>query len=51
MNRSRVTRIAIHGAGGRMGQRLVAMASADQELKLVAALDSARHARFGQDAG
>lgn len=46
-----VTRIAIHGAAGRMGQRLVALASADRELKLVAALDSPGHPRFGQDAG
>lgn len=46
-----VTRIAIHGAAGRMGQRLVALGSADRELKIVAALDSHRHPRFGQDAG
>lgn len=51
MNRSTPVRIAIHGAAGRMGQRLVALASADQQMKLVAALDSARHPRFGQDAG
>ena len=46
-----ITRIAIHGAAGRMGQRLVALAGADHELKLAAALDSPRHPRFGQDAG
>ena len=34
-------RIAIHGAAGRMGQRLVALASADPELKIVAALEHA----------
>src|SRR5262245_455304 len=43
--------LAIHGAAGRMGQRLVALASADKELKVVAALESAKHPRLGQDAG
>ncbi|MBY0229021.1 MAG: 4-hydroxy-tetrahydrodipicolinate reductase [Gemmataceae bacterium] len=45
------TRIGINGAGGRMGQRLVALASADPSLRLVAALEHARHPRLGQDAG
>jgi 4-hydroxy-tetrahydrodipicolinate reductase len=44
-------RIVIHGAAGRMGQRLVALALADPELKLVAALEAAGHPRLGQDAG
>lgn len=44
-------RIAIHGAAGRMGQRLVALASADRELKIVAAIDAANNPRIGQDAG
>jgi len=44
-------RVAIHGAAGRMGQRLVALASADDGLKLVAALESPRHPQLGQDAG
>ena len=48
MNRLRV---AIHGAAGRMGQRLVALASADPELQLVAALESPGHPRLGEDAG
>lgn len=34
-----------------MGQRLVALGSADRDLKVVAALDSPHHPRFGQDAG
>jgi len=34
-----------------MGQRLVALASADRDLKLVAALDAGNHPRLGQDAG
>jgi 4-hydroxy-tetrahydrodipicolinate reductase len=43
--------IAIHGAAGRMGQRLVALASEDAELELVAALDNPAHPRQGDDAG
>lgn len=43
--------LAINGACGRMGQRLVALAHEDHELQLVAALDSPLHPRFGQDAG
>lgn len=45
------TRIAIHGAAGRMGQRLVALAAADKELSLAAALESPEHPRLGEDAG
>ncbi len=45
------TRIAIHGAAGRMGQRLVALGSADEELAIVAAIDSPGHPRLGEDAG
>ena len=44
-------RIAIHGAAGRMGQRLIALASADPELFVVAAIDSPQHPRLGEDAG
>jgi 4-hydroxy-tetrahydrodipicolinate reductase len=44
-------RIAIHGAAGRMGQRLIALAAIDRDLELVAALDSANHPRLGEDAG
>ncbi|MBM4003896.1 MAG: 4-hydroxy-tetrahydrodipicolinate reductase [Planctomycetes bacterium] len=44
-------RIAIHGAAGRMGRRLVALASADPQLQLVSAVDSATHPAIGQDAG
>lgn len=44
-------RIAIHGAAGRMGQRLVALATADPTLHLVAALESPAHPRLGDDAG
>jgi len=44
-------RIAIHGAAGRMGQRLIALAAADSELTLAAAVDAPRHPRLGEDAG
>ena len=45
------TKVAIHGAGGRMGQRLVALSSADAELQLAAAIESSNHLRLGDDAG
>src|SRR4051812_32722826 len=45
------TAIAIHGAAGRMGRRLVALAAADPQLKLVAAVDSPTHPDLGKDAG
>ncbi len=44
-------RIAIHGAAGRMGKRLVALAALDRELSLQAALESATHPDMGKDAG
>ena len=43
--------IAINGATGRMGRRLVALTAEDAELKLVAALDHAGCGLVGQDAG
>lgn len=44
-------RVAIHGAAGRMGQRLVACVHHDAELKLAAALDSPKCPRLSEDAG
>jgi 4-hydroxy-tetrahydrodipicolinate reductase len=44
-------RVAINGAAGRMGQRLIALGSADADLLIVAAVDSPGHPRLGQDAG
>ncbi len=44
-------RIAIHGAAGRMGQRLVSFVSADNDLVLAAAVDAPDHPRLGEDAG
>ena len=45
------THIAINGACGRMGQRLVALAKEDPELAVVAAVDSPKHPLQGKDAG
>ncbi len=44
-------RIAVHGAAGRMGKRLVALASEDPGLQVVAAWDRADHPQLHQDAG
>jgi len=44
-------RIAINGAAGRMGQRLIALAADDPQLKIVAALEHAAHPQLGADAG
>ncbi len=43
--------IAICGAAGRMGQRLIALANADSELTVVAAFENADHPKLGKDAG
>lgn len=45
------TKIAINGACGRMGQRLVALAANDPALQLIAAVDYHKHPQIGQDAG
>ncbi len=43
--------LVIHGAAGRMGQRLVALASANPTFRLVAAVESTESSQLGQDAG
>ncbi|MBS0205569.1 MAG: 4-hydroxy-tetrahydrodipicolinate reductase [Planctomycetes bacterium] len=48
---SDVLKIGVNGAAGRMGQRVVALASADADLKVAAAYESASSSRLGQDAG
>ncbi len=45
------TKIAIHGAAGRMGQRLIALASQDTDFQIVAALESPDYPDLGQEAG
>lgn len=44
-------RVAIHGAAGRMGQRLIAIGSTDPALKITGAIDMPGHPKLGQDAG
>lgn len=46
-----MTTVAIHGAGGRMGQRLVALAIESESLSLGAAIEAPTHPLIGQDAG
>ena len=51
MSESSQLRIAIHGAAGRMGRRLIALATEDQQLEVVSALDNQHHPALGTDAG
>ncbi len=44
-------KLAIHGAAGRMGQRVTALAAMDPRFQIVAALESANHPLLGKDAG
>ena len=44
-------KLAIHGAAGRMGQRVTAVASQNPRVKIVAAFESASHPATGKDAG
>ncbi|MDA1051567.1 MAG: 4-hydroxy-tetrahydrodipicolinate reductase [Planctomycetota bacterium] len=46
-----VVRLAIHGAAGRMGKRLVALGTSDPSLQLVAAIEHPKHPDLGRDAG
>ena len=46
-----MTRIAIHGAGGRMGRRLVALTHEDEKLILAGAIEYPQHEALGVDAG
>ncbi len=48
---SQPIQVAIHGAAGRMGQRLVFCTHNDSELQLAGALDSPKCSRLGEDAG
>lgn len=47
---SATIRVAIHGAAGRMGQRLIQLISGDTALTLAAAIDRPGHPSLGQDA-
>jgi 4-hydroxy-tetrahydrodipicolinate reductase len=46
-----MTRLAIIGAAGRMGKRLIALGLADDAIELVGAVDMAGSPAIGQDAG
>jgi 4-hydroxy-tetrahydrodipicolinate reductase len=45
------TQVAINGACGRMGLRLIALAHEEPDLRVVAAVDWAKHPNQGRDAG
>lgn len=46
-----MVKIAVNGAGGRMGARIVALVCEDPELQLVAALERPGHRLLGKDVG
>ena len=43
--------LAVHGAAGRMGRRVIALATEDSSFKVVAAIENGDHPLIGQDAG
>ncbi|MGB7346379.1 MAG: 4-hydroxy-tetrahydrodipicolinate reductase [Pirellulaceae bacterium] len=43
--------LAVHGAAGRMGRRVVALAAADSDFQITAAIDHADNLHLGEDAG
>jgi 4-hydroxy-tetrahydrodipicolinate reductase len=43
--------LAVHGAAGRMGQRVVALAAADDSVRLHAAIERIDHPQLGNDVG
>ncbi len=45
------TKVAIHGAAGRMGQRLVALGEADDQIEVIAALENSFSPHADKDAG
>ena len=48
---SNALKLGVNGAAGRMGQRVVALATQDKSLRVTAAYESAASPRLGQDAG
>ncbi len=44
-------KLAIYGAAGRMGERLVALGTQDEKFQIAAALESHSHVQLGKDAG
>ncbi|MDR1053441.1 MAG: 4-hydroxy-tetrahydrodipicolinate reductase [Planctomycetaceae bacterium] len=51
MSKSKKIQVAVSGAAGRMGRRLVAIIAEDEELELSAALEAESHEKIGTDAG
>ncbi|MBN2581458.1 MAG: 4-hydroxy-tetrahydrodipicolinate reductase [Planctomycetes bacterium] len=51
MSENRTVRVAVNGAAGRMGRRLVALCRETEGLELAAALESAGNEAMGADAG
>lgn len=51
MTEREALRLLVNGAAGRMGQRIVALANNDRELRVVAAIDAPQHPAIGRDAG
>ncbi len=51
MNERQGIRLLVNGAAGRMGQRIVALANADRELCVAAAVDAPGHPAVGRDVG
>ncbi len=45
------TNIAVHGAGGRMGCRVIALGASDPEIQIVDAVENPNHPSLGKDAG
>lgn len=43
--------LAVNGAGGRMGQRIVALSHADEKMEVAAAIDAPTSPALGRDAG
>ncbi len=43
--------LAVHGAAGRMGRRVIALAAEDTDFEIIAAIDHADNPLLGQDAG
>ncbi|MGB7326942.1 MAG: 4-hydroxy-tetrahydrodipicolinate reductase [Rubripirellula sp.] len=48
---SKQIQLAVHGAAGRMGRRVVALAAEDKDIQVTAAIDHADNGLIGQDAG
>src|ERR1043165_3381956 len=48
---SAMIRLAVAGAAGKMGSRIIALASSDERFQVVGALEMAGHPKLGKEAG